>query len=55
VPTSLRDVLETIDAAELQIALVVDEETRLCGVITDGDVRRALLRGHDLDRARLET
>jgi dTDP-glucose pyrophosphorylase len=46
---SLRDVLETIDAAELQIALVVDEETRLCGVITDGDVRRALLRGHGLD------
>jgi dTDP-glucose pyrophosphorylase len=45
---TLRDVLATIDSAELQIALVVDERSRLCGVITDGDVRRALLRGLDL-------
>lgn len=45
---SLRDVLATIDAATLQVALVVDEATRLLGIITDGDVRRALLRGVDL-------
>ena len=45
---SLREVLATIDAATLQVALVVDEATRLLGIITDGDVRRALLRGVDL-------
>jgi dTDP-glucose pyrophosphorylase len=48
---TLRDVLATIDAGELQIALVVDDGNRLLGVITDGDVRRALLRGLNL-RAR---
>lgn len=41
--------METIDSAELQIALVVDENTRLLGVITDGDLRRALLNGLTLD------
>lgn len=45
---SLREVLAIIDKAELQIALVVDEQLRLLGLITDGDVRRALLRGADL-------
>lgn len=45
---TLREVLATIDAATLQVALVVDEATRLLGIITDGDVRRALLRGVDL-------
>ena len=42
--SSLREVLCTIDTAELQIALVVDDNTRLLGLITDGDVRRALLK-----------
>ena len=48
IEASLRDVLETIDVATLQIALVVDADQRLLGVITDGDVRRALLRGATL-------
>ena len=47
--SSLRDVIATIDAALLQIALVVDDDYHLLGLITDGDVRRALLRGLTLD------
>lgn len=46
--TSLREVIEVIERGELQIALVVDDYRRLLGTITDGDVRRALLRGRDL-------
>jgi dTDP-glucose pyrophosphorylase len=46
---SLREVMAVIDAAELQIALVVDGGNRLKGVITDGDIRRALLRGMTLE------
>ncbi len=45
---TLREVITVIDRAELQIALVVDENRRLLGTITDGDVRRSLLRGRDL-------
>ena len=47
--SSLREVIATIDKAELQIALVVDKKTRLLGVITDGDVRRGLLKGLTLE------
>ena len=43
--------LKVIDRSALQIALVVDEKGRLLGTITDGDVRRGILRGLDLDSA----
>lgn len=46
---SLRDVMTSIDKAELQIALVLDSQKRLLGVITDGDIRRALLKGSSLE------
>jgi len=42
--TPLEDAIGTLDRAGLRIALVVDEHQRLLGTLTDGDVRRALLR-----------
>lgn len=45
------DTLKIIDTAELQIALVVDNEGRLLGTVTDGDVRRAIIRGVNLHDA----
>ncbi|HET9051007.1 MAG TPA: sugar phosphate nucleotidyltransferase [Candidatus Dormibacteraeota bacterium] len=45
---TVRDTLEIIDGAGAEIALVVDDDGSLLGTITDGDVRRALLRGIDL-------
>jgi len=42
--TGLRDVLFAITAARAGAAAVVDEGNRLLGIITDGDVRRALLK-----------
>lgn len=45
----LRRAVEVIDAAGLQIALVVDQDRRLLGTVTDGDIRRAILRGVSLD------
>lgn len=45
----LRGAIETIDRSVHKIALVVDEERRLLGTVTDGDVRRALLNGHTMD------
>ena len=32
-----------------QIVLVVDDGDRLIGVLTDGDIRRAILAGHAVD------
>lgn len=42
--------LETINRSEGKIALVVDADRRLLGVVTDGDFRRGLLRGVGLDQ-----
>jgi dTDP-glucose pyrophosphorylase len=42
--TPLQDAIATLDREGLRIALVVDPDRRLLGTLTDGDVRRALLR-----------
>lgn len=42
--------IETIDAVSTGIVLVVDEEKRLLGTVTDGDVRRAILKGIQLSQ-----
>ena len=46
---SLREVLECITRSGKQVALVVDGERRLLGLVTDGDLRKAILRGVSLD------
>jgi dTDP-glucose pyrophosphorylase len=46
---SLRDVMQAIESANAQIALIVDASGRLVGTMTDGDVRRALLGGATMD------
>lgn len=43
------DALKRIERGSAQIVLVVDAERRLVGTLTDGDVRRAILRGVGLD------
>lgn len=48
--SSLRDVIACIDRNAKGIALVVDDLRHLLGTVTDGDVRRAVLAGVDLDR-----
>ena len=48
---TIKETIRTIDEGSLQIALVVDESQRLLGTVTDGDVRRGLLRGVSLDEA----
>jgi dTDP-glucose pyrophosphorylase len=45
---TLREVLECVDRSGLRVALLVDGEARLAGLLTDGDVRRAILAGADL-------
>lgn len=42
--STLEEAIKRIDAAALQILMVVDEQNKLIGTITDGDIRRGLLR-----------
>lgn len=46
---TIRETLEAIDESALQVALVADGEQQLLGTVTDGDVRRGILRGVDLN------
>ena len=47
--TSIREAIKVIDEGALQIALVVDTDRRLLGTVTDGDVRRGILKGIGLE------
>lgn len=47
--THIRDAVAAIQKGSRQICLVVDGDGRLLGTVTDGDVRRGLLRGCRLD------
>ena len=44
----LREGIARMNASGLQILLVVDDEGRLLGTVTDGDIRRTLASGLDL-------
>lgn len=48
---TLRDALEVINEQASQVVLVVDDENHLLGVVTDGDIRRALLKNLGLEVA----
>jgi len=48
--TTILQTIEVIDRHSLQIALVADEHGRLQGTVTDGDIRRGILRGIPLDK-----
>jgi dTDP-glucose pyrophosphorylase len=41
---SIKDAIRILDLGGLQIVLVIDAEKRLLGTITDGDIRRGILR-----------
>lgn len=45
---SIREVIQVIDQASIRAAIIVDENRKLLGLITDGDIRRAILQEVDL-------
>lgn len=47
--TPIREAIKVIDEGALQIALVANAELQLLGTITDGDVRRGILKGVALE------
>lgn len=51
---TLRDALISIDASALQMSIIVQDDGQLLGVINDGDIRRAILKGCSLDSTALD-
>jgi len=46
---SVRDIAESLNSSGMRIVLLLSAEGSLRGTVTDGDVRRGLLRGYSLD------
>ncbi len=46
---SIKDVLKKLDRTAEKLLLVTDRDNRLLGTISDGDIRRYLLKGNSLD------
>ncbi len=46
---SLIEVMRNINDNAMGIAFIVDDELKLCGTVTDGDIRRALLKDSGFD------
>jgi len=49
IDSTIREALKIIDAGAVKFAIVVDEDDKLLGTITDGDIRRAILDGKSLE------
>jgi dTDP-glucose pyrophosphorylase len=46
---TIKETMQTIDRNLIGGAFVVDENTKVKGVVTDGNIRRALLKGYNLN------
>jgi dTDP-glucose pyrophosphorylase len=46
---SLKESIDILHSGGLRIALVVDSDNKLLGTVTDGDIRRALIKHTDMD------
>ncbi|MBK9161516.1 MAG: nucleotidyltransferase family protein [Nitrosomonadales bacterium] len=49
----IREAIEVLDRSAKQIVLVVGENNHLAGTVTDGDIRRGILKGVSLDEPTL--
>lgn len=47
--STIEQVISNLDQVAIKIVLVVDESNRLIGTVSDGDIRRGLLKGLDLN------
>ena len=41
----VKDVIKSLNKSGLQIALIINKKNKMVGTITDGDIRRGLLNG----------
>ncbi len=49
--STIREALKIIDGGAMKIALVVDDDEKLVGTLSDGDIRRGLLNGLSLENS----
>lgn len=45
---NIRAAMKKIGENGLGIAIIIDKNKKVCGIVTDGDIRRAILKGEDI-------
>ena len=45
---TIKETMEALDKTAEKVLLVVDDKQALIGTLTDGDIRRYILKGHNL-------
>ena len=48
VDSSIKEAIEVLEKEELKVVLIMDQNSTLRGIVYDGDIRRALLKGFEL-------
>ncbi|EFN2928029.1 CBS domain-containing protein, partial [Campylobacter lari] len=51
VNSSIKDALNIIGKLRVRLGIVVDENDDLLGIISDSNIRKALLNGYDLNES----
>ena len=46
---SIKDVMRIIDLSGLRVAYIVDQKNKLIGAVSDGEIRRAIIKGKDVN------
>lgn len=47
--STIKEAMRVIDTGGMKIAIIVDDQDHLIGILTDGDIRRGILKGMALD------
>lgn len=47
--STILETMRNLDQSQMQLALVVDEDQHLLGVVSDGDIRRSILKGVSME------
>ena len=45
---SILSVMQCINDSAMGISFILDDNDKLCGIVTDGDIRRSILKGFEL-------
>ena len=46
---TIKETIKNLNSNPFHICMLIDKKEKLIGTITDGDIRRAILAGHDLE------
>ena len=47
--STIKQAISSLETSSLQIVIAVSEDNKIAGTLTDGDIRRAILKGQSLD------